>query len=123
MRIYHITSNCGNCGGYGKPKGRLDTQMFPECKGKPGDRDIVKKQRKKHQKDKKNKKSASTESDNGHFHNTCPVCGDVSQCRCLSSFHENVQVKLTNNLCDTCKLAIEGAKIKQCKENINVNWE
>ena len=56
MKIYRITSNCG---GYGKPKGHLDTQMFPECAGKPGDRDIVKKQRKKHEKDKKNKKSKS----------------------------------------------------------------
>jgi hypothetical protein len=55
MRIYRITSKSeGNCGGYGKPKGHLDTQMFPECKGKPGDRDVVKKTRLK-----KKKKSCS----------------------------------------------------------------
>lgn len=37
----------GECGGFQKPKGHLDTQMYPECEGKPGDRDIQKKHRKK----------------------------------------------------------------------------
>jgi len=34
------------CGGFRPAKGHLDTQMFPECKGWPTDRDIVKKNRK-----------------------------------------------------------------------------
>lgn len=35
---------------YGKPKGHLDTQLFPECKGTKYDRDIVKKTREKRNK-------------------------------------------------------------------------
>ena len=56
MRIYKITGN--DCGGFQKPKGHLDTQMFPECKGTETDRNIVQKtikRRKKH-----NKKQAAT---------------------------------------------------------------
>ena len=52
MKIYRLTSS-GNCGGYGKPKGHLDTQMFPECEGKHGDRDVVKKTRKRKEKNQK----------------------------------------------------------------------
>ena len=61
MKIYRITSDCkgGLCGGYGKPKGHLDTQMFPECKGKPGDRDVVKKTRERRNKGKKKKKTVA----------------------------------------------------------------
>lgn len=32
-----------DCGGYQKPKGHLDTQMFPECSDGKCTRDIVKK--------------------------------------------------------------------------------
>jgi len=32
-----------DCGGFQRPKGHLDTQMFPECEGSKFDRDIVKK--------------------------------------------------------------------------------
>jgi hypothetical protein len=54
----------GECGGFKEPKGNLDTQMYPECKGKPGDRDIVKKTREKKDKDKKKKKKKSKKSFN-----------------------------------------------------------
>jgi hypothetical protein len=47
MKIFKLQSKCG---GYKKPKGKLDTQLFPECKGTPEDRDVVKKHRKKKQK-------------------------------------------------------------------------
>ncbi len=48
MRIIRI-SKCGKGYGkdFGKPKGHLDTQLFPECKGTKYDRDVVKNQRKK----------------------------------------------------------------------------
>ena len=55
MKIIKLNSNCG---GYGKPKGHLDTQMFPECEGHPGDRDVVKKTRERRKKNKKKKKSS-----------------------------------------------------------------
>lgn len=49
-----MTCSCklsGNdCGGYRKPKGHLDTQLFPECKGKETDRDVVRKNRKRKKK-------------------------------------------------------------------------
>jgi len=48
----------GDCGGFQEPKGHMDTQMYPECKGKPGDRDIVKKTREKKKKTKKKKKKS-----------------------------------------------------------------
>lgn len=39
-----IPVEAGNdCGGFQKPKGHLDTQMFPECEGTETDRNIVKK--------------------------------------------------------------------------------
>jgi len=41
------------CGGFKPPKGHLDTQLFPECKGYPTDRDIVKKTTDKRNKNKK----------------------------------------------------------------------
>ena len=52
MQIFRLASKCGEglCGGYGEPKGHLDTQMFPECANKPGDRDVVKKTRKRKKK-------------------------------------------------------------------------
>ena len=42
----------------GKPKkgDKLDTQMFPECVGKPGDRDVVGKNEKRKKKDEKKSK-------------------------------------------------------------------
>lgn len=49
-----------NCGGYQKPKGKLDTQMYPECEGTPLDRDIVKKTREKRKKNKRLKKKESS---------------------------------------------------------------
>ncbi len=51
MRIIRLTSN--SCGGFKKPKGHLDTQLYPECEGTETDRDIVKKTVEK--KKKKNK--------------------------------------------------------------------
>ena len=54
----------GDCGGFKEPKGVLDTQMYPECKGKPGDRDIVKKTREKREKRDKKKKKESKKSFN-----------------------------------------------------------
>ena len=49
-----------DCGGFRPPKGHLDTQMYPECKGTETDRNIVKKTVEK-RKNKKNKKKASKE--------------------------------------------------------------
>jgi len=57
MKITKLSSN--ECGGYQKPKGHLDTQLFPECKGTPCDRDIVKKTVEKRKKSKGKKKEAS----------------------------------------------------------------
>jgi len=37
------TSACKKCKKYSKPKGHLDTQLFPECEGTKYDRNIVKK--------------------------------------------------------------------------------
>jgi len=51
-------TSSNECGGYQKPKGHMDSQMFPECKGTPTDRDIVKKTREKRKSKKKTKKSA-----------------------------------------------------------------
>lgn len=51
MIIYKINSN--ECGGFQKPKGHLDTQMFPECEGTPCDRNISKKYREKQKRKKK----------------------------------------------------------------------
>jgi len=42
-----------DCGGYQPPKGHLDTQLYPECKDTPCDRDIVKKTRKRRKNNKK----------------------------------------------------------------------
>jgi hypothetical protein len=56
-----------DCGGFQKPKGHLDTQMFPECEGTPCDRNIVKKTVEKRKK-KKVKKSDVSES------NICTSC-------------------------------------------------
>lgn len=47
MRIFKIQSECG---GYQKPKGHLDTQLYPECEGTKFDRDVVKKTRLKNKK-------------------------------------------------------------------------
>ena len=41
MKIYKINGN--DCGGFKKPKGHLDTQMFPECEKYETNRDVVKK--------------------------------------------------------------------------------
>jgi hypothetical protein len=47
-----------DCGGFKKPKGHLDTQMFPECEGTSCDRNIVKKTVERRKRDhKKNKKA------------------------------------------------------------------
>ena len=52
MQFIKLNSNCGD---FQKPKGHLDTQMYPECKGTPADRDVVKKTREKRKKKKKKK--------------------------------------------------------------------
>ena len=59
MRIVKLDAN--ECGGFRPPKGHLDTQMYPECKGWPTDRDIVKKTVEKRKK-KKKKSSISDQS-------------------------------------------------------------
>jgi hypothetical protein len=46
-----------DCGGFKSPKGHLDSQLYPECKGKETDRDIVKKTEEKR---KKKEKKANT---------------------------------------------------------------
>ncbi len=56
MKITKINSN--ECGGFKKPKGHLDTQMFPECENWPTDRNIVKKTVEKRKK-KKSKEEIS----------------------------------------------------------------
>ncbi|MGV9205327.1 MAG: hypothetical protein ACOC44_15055 [Promethearchaeia archaeon] len=39
-----MIKNASNyCGGFNPPKGKLDTQLFPECEGYETDRNIVKK--------------------------------------------------------------------------------
>lgn len=50
--------NSNECGGFKPPKGKLDTQLYPECKGTPTDRDVAKKTREKRKKNKKSKKKA-----------------------------------------------------------------
>jgi len=110
MKIYKIQSNCGE---YQKPKGHLDTQMFPECEGTEADRDIVKKQKKKNE---KNEKKASREvvDKTPHERNECPFCGDIRQCRCPSWIHEQTGVVTTQNLCSECKdSSIHTAKKKK----------
>jgi hypothetical protein len=66
MRIKIVGFNLkksNDCGGFQKPKGHLDTQMFPECEGTPCDRNIVKKTvEKRKKKVKKEKKSEATEA-------------------------------------------------------------
>ena len=44
-----------DCGGFQKPKGHLDTQMYPECENTPCDRDIVKKEEKRRKKNQRKK--------------------------------------------------------------------
>lgn len=107
MKIYKIQSNCG---GYKKPKGHLDTQLFPECEGTDADRDIVKKNRKKNEK----KASREVADKTPHEINECPFCGDVMKCRCPSWVHEQTGVGTTNNLCSECQeSSIRTAKKKK----------
>ena len=102
MKIYKIQSNCG---GYKKPKGHLDTQMFPECEGTDSDRDIIRKNRKRKRK---------TSNNEGNFKNECPFCGNIEQCRCPGKFHDGVDIFKTNDLCQSCKEAsIHTAKKKK----------
>ncbi|MFA7219254.1 MAG: hypothetical protein WC119_01960 [Synergistaceae bacterium] len=112
MKIYRIQSDCG---GYQKPKGHLDTQMYPECEGTRFDRDIVKKNRKK----KQNKKASYEVVDKTpHKQNECPFCGSIEKCRCPSWVHEQTGVELTKHLCDSCKQAsIKTAKKKKRPAN------
>ena len=58
MEIKKIEEGSNDCGGFRPPKGHLDTQLFPECKGTETDRDVVKNTTKK-KKRKKKKKEAS----------------------------------------------------------------
>ena len=50
-------AGCNDCGGFQKPKGHLDTQMYPECAGSRFDRDIVKKEEKRRKKNQRKKKA------------------------------------------------------------------
>jgi hypothetical protein len=61
MIIRKIESSC-DCGGFKPPKkgDKLDTQLFPECKGTPCDRDVVKKERIRKNKEKKKSKTSSS---------------------------------------------------------------
>ena len=103
MRIYRLQSNCG---GYRKPKGHLDTQMFPECANTPADRDVVKKTRERREKGKKKKKASIEVVDKtSHQRNECPFCGNVTTCRCSSKIHDQTGVITTHDLCETCKEA------------------
>jgi len=56
MEITKIDSS-NDCGGFRPPKGKLDTQMYPECQGTETDRNIVKKTVEKRKKLKKKKAS------------------------------------------------------------------
>lgn len=58
-KINNISCYKGDCGGFQKAKGHLDTQMFPECEGTKFDRNIVKKTVERRKKHRKHKKSAS----------------------------------------------------------------
>ena len=53
-------SKDNGCGGYQKPKGHLDSQMFPECAGSKYDRDVVKKTRERRKKGKKKNKTSES---------------------------------------------------------------
>lgn len=57
MKIIRDAAN--ECGGFRPPSGHLDTQLYPECKGYPTDRDVVKKTVEKR---KKSKKKASNDA-------------------------------------------------------------
>ncbi len=62
MRIIKISKcgkGCGHGKDFGKPKGHLDTQLFPECKGTKYDRDVAKKHKAKN----KTKKASFNLSD------------------------------------------------------------
>lgn len=110
MKIYRLTSFCG---GYGKPKGHLDTQMFPECENKPGDRDVAKKNRKRKEKKKKKEKTASINKVANWYCNVCdyqwgdehkgkptvcPKCGEQEK----SKFGWNVKLAKKKQLKKTC---------------------
>jgi len=102
-----------DCGGFKPPKGHLDTQLYPECQGTETDRDVVKKQEKKNKK----KKTASNQK---HFHNTCPQCGSVEQCRCPSFAHKDEIIEKTNDVCYYCNEKVDEmreAKGKKYKYN------
>jgi hypothetical protein len=47
-------------GGFQKPKGHLDTQMYPECEGGKFDRNIVKKTEERRKKDKRKRRKLSS---------------------------------------------------------------
>tara|TARA_R110000824_G_scaffold148242_3_gene317870 strand:+ start:55425 stop:56348 length:924 start_codon:yes stop_codon:yes gene_type:complete len=87
----------GKCN-FGKPKGKLDTQLFPECDGTQYDRDVVKKNRKR--------KTASHHCTK----NTCPSCDDVMTCRCTTP-----KTNLTNDLCYDCKEASNSSWYKSAQ--------
>lgn len=48
-------------------------------------------------------KKSKTASDEGHYHNECPNCGNINQCRCPQRFHDQFGVNKTNDLCSECK--------------------
>lgn len=73
MKITKIEAS-NDCGGFQPPKGHLDTQLFPECKGCETDRDVVKKTVERRKKNKKKKKKASVEeSPCGSGCKTCSI--------------------------------------------------
>lgn len=66
MKIIKINSK-KDCGGFQKPKGKLDTQLYPECKDTKYDRDVVKKHRKR-------KKSTTAKKKKEYKYNPWAVC-------------------------------------------------
>jgi len=119
MKIYKIQSNCGE---FQKPKGHLDTQMYPECEGTKADRDIVKKTREKREKDKKKKKKTASVN-NPHIRNECPFCNSVTVCKCPDWVHAASGVEKTNDFCDKCKeaLIVTAKKKKKKGEDYKYN--
>ena len=96
MFIYKKTHASGGCGGFQKPKGHLDTQMYPECEGKPGDRDIVKKTREKRKK--KQKKSFN-----------------------LSDFMKEAKKTVKQRSRGTCVFQSTSPKVKDNKDHFPIN--
>jgi len=94
----------GSCGGYGKPKGKLDTQLFPECEDTKYDRDIVKKQEKKSSSCNCEAKKKTTEEAEKFKYNPWAVCtksvgrdDEEKYERCVKKVKQKERKKLKEN--------------------------